>query len=124
MSTDHETALRAWAKGMYPTEAATELLLRGFGGRFAEPGNPWIHDADDDEWEWVEFNLIPENTGYLSGGERRYLLLAASLAGFTEHDTVILGDNVSGLDAKHLNLVLAAIAHAGGMTDLHPWPVE
>jgi hypothetical protein len=117
---DHIAALRAWAKGMYPTEAATELLLRGFGGRFAEPGNPWI--MTDEDLPWVEFSLIPENTGPLSGGERRYLAIAASLAAFSEHDTVILGDVVSGLDPKHLNLVLAAVAHAGGMTRLHPWP--
>lgn len=39
----HAEDLRRWAKGTYTTEAATELLLRAFNGRFAEPGNPWIH---------------------------------------------------------------------------------
>ncbi|WP_197676442.1 hypothetical protein [Nakamurella panacisegetis] len=29
--------LRAWAKGMHTFEAATELLIRGMGGRFALP---------------------------------------------------------------------------------------
>lgn len=34
--------LRGWARGMYPLEAAAELLVRGMHGRFALPGYPWI----------------------------------------------------------------------------------
>ena len=33
-----EGELRAWADGIYETEAAVELLLRAWGGRLAEPG--------------------------------------------------------------------------------------
>src|SRR5215207_2428442 len=112
----HADDLRAWAKGIYTIEAATELLLRGFGGRFAAPGNPWIHTSTTPEGpqqvsSWIDFASIPEEAGALSGGERRFLMLAASLA---ENVPVVLGDVVSGLDRENLDLVLAAIAHAGG----------
>lgn len=108
--------LRAWAKGMYTIEAATELLLRGFGGKFAALGNPWVHTSTEPEGPgqvsaWIDFAAIPEESGVLSGGERRFLLLAASLA---EDIPVALGDVASGLDRANLDLVLAAIAHAGG----------
>lgn len=36
----HEEDLRDWAKNMYILEAATELLLRAFNGRYAAPGRP------------------------------------------------------------------------------------
>lgn len=141
----HTDDLRAWARGMYPTEAATELLLKAFGGKFAAPGNPWVHTSTEPEGPgqvraWIDFAAIPEEVGPLSGGERRFLMLAASLA---EDVPVVLGDLVSGLDRENLDLVLAAIAHAGGshqhsdirskedgsmslgkgyLDSLHPWP--
>ena len=37
---EHHARLRAWAKGIYGMEAATELLIRGFDGRFADPELP------------------------------------------------------------------------------------
>ncbi|WP_423185100.1 hypothetical protein [Arthrobacter sp. NyZ413] len=139
-------AFRAWAKGSYTIEAATELLLRAFGGRFAAPGNPWVHvdstDGDHPKTAWIDFEAIPEHTGPLSGGERRLLAIAASIA---EDVPIVLGDVIPGLDRDVLDLVLAALAHAGGShehTDghfsgngtfvlgrgyadsLHPWPRE
>ncbi|MFP5368375.1 MAG: hypothetical protein ACLGIS_16355 [Actinomycetes bacterium] len=141
----HADDLRAWARGMYTTEAATELLIRGFGGKFATPGNPWVHTSTEPQGPgqvsaWIDFASIPEEAGMLSGGERRFLMLAASLA---EDVPVVLGDVVPGLDRENLDLVLAAIAHAGGshqhsdirfnedgsmsrgkgyLDSLHPWP--
>lgn len=141
----HADDLRAWARGMYTTEAATELLLKAFGGKFAAPGNPWVHTSTEPEGPgqvraWIDFAAIPEEVGPLSGGERRFLMLAASLA---EDVPVVLGDLVSGLDRENLDLVLSAIAHAGGshqhsdirfnedgsmslgkgyLDSLHPWP--
>ena len=112
----HADDLRAWARGMYTTEAATEMLLKAFGGKFAAPGNPWIHTSTEPEGPnqvsaWIDFAAIPDEVGPLSGGERRFLMLAASLA---EDIPVVLGDVVPGLDRESLDLVLAAIAHAGG----------
>ncbi|UKA56753.1 hypothetical protein LFT45_23040 (plasmid) [Arthrobacter sp. FW305-BF8] len=141
----HIDDLRVWAKGMYTIEAATELLIRAFGGKFAAPGNPWVHTSAEPQGPgqvsaWIDFAAIPDETGALSGGERRFLLLAASLA---EDIPVVLGDLVPGLDRENLDLVLAAIAHAGGshqhsdvrfnedgsmslgkgyLDSLHPWP--
>ncbi|PNH79215.1 ABC transporter ATP-binding protein [Arthrobacter sp. AFG20] len=141
----HADDLRAWARGMYTIEAATELLIRGFGGKFAAPGNPWVHTSAEPQGPsqvnaWIDFAGIPEEAGVFSGGERRFLMLAASLA---EDVPVALGDVVSGLDRENLDLVLAAIAHAGGshqhsdirfspdgsmsrgkgyLDSLHPWP--
>ena len=112
----HADDLRAWARGMYTIEAATELLLRGFGGKFASPGNPWVHTSTEPPGPgqvkaWIDFASIPEQAGMLSGGERLFLMLAASLA---EDVSVVLGDVMPGLDRENLDLVLAVIAHAGG----------
>lgn len=137
----HEDELRAWAKGSYPYTAATELLLRAFDGKFARPGNVWIVEEKDDERVWINFEAIPDNVGGLSGGERRLLMLVASLADVGVG--VELGDLLPGLDRKILDLLLAAVAHAGGshehsdvvanaegkqtikrLPSLYPWPEE
>lgn len=112
MTTTHEDQLRTWAKGSYPLVAATELLLRAFNGRFAKPGNPWVIKDAEYGNVWIDFEQIPENLDGLSGGERRLLMLAASLADVGV--SVELGDVLPGLDREVLNLVLAAVAHAGG----------
>lgn len=129
--------LREWAKGSLTTEAGTELLLRAFGGRFAAPGSPWINMEDPDR-PWIDFDSIPDLIGGVSGGERRFLMIAASIGGTT---TVALSDVLPGLDRSIMDLVLAASAHAAGthqgavMTEtpdgrvsfdqpgsLYPWP--
>lgn len=107
----HDEQLREWAKGSYPLVAATELLLRAFNGRFAA-GKPWVMKDVDSGNVWIDFELIPENLDGLSGGERRFLMFVASLAGVGV--PVVVGDLLPGLDRKVLNLVLAAVAHAGG----------
>lgn len=108
----HEEQLRAWAQGSYPLVAATELLLRAFNGNFAKAGNPWVMKDAEYGNVWIDFEQIPEHLGGLSGGERRLLMVAASLSGVGVE--VNLGDVLPGLDRKVLNLVLAAVAHAGG----------
>ncbi|WP_454812958.1 hypothetical protein [Paenarthrobacter nitroguajacolicus] len=119
----HAEDLRRWAKGTYTTEAATELLLRAFNGRFAEPGNPWIHtpattDYQTDQGAWIDFDVLAETAhdGTYSGGEARFLMLTASLAGNVH---VVLADVLTGLDRHVIDLVLAAVSHATGSHD-HP----
>lgn len=111
-------ALRAWAKGIYPTEAATELLIRSNAAR---QGDPWVQPGDvPDRW-WVDFEALARvlNEGsHHSGGERRLLSIAASLGGCTP-DGFDLGDALPGLDREHLALVVAAVAHAGGSHEQH-----
>lgn len=140
-SVAHNDELRAWARGSYTAEAATELLIRAFDGRFAAPGNPWIHQSEISEASWINFARIPEHVYVLSGGESRYLRLVASIAAVEV--SVDLGEVLAGLERDLLVLVLAAIAHASGShehsgsityTDgtesierlftLHPWPDE
>lgn len=129
-------ALRAWAAGSYADTAAVELLARAFGGRFAGAGHPWI-GADTAGRTWLDGDALRAASG-LSGGERRVLALVASLV---DAQPVEIVDVVSGLDRHHLDLVLAALAHAGGSQEhaavtvdpdgtarvshpgpLHPWP--
>lgn len=138
----HEEELRAWAKGRHTLVAATELLIRSFNGRFAKPGNRWVIHEDQQPHYWINFEEIPEYLEGTSGGERRLLMIAASLA--DRGVEINLGDYLSGLDRKILNLVLAAVAHAAGshehsglivneageqtsiqrLDSLYPWPDE
>jgi hypothetical protein len=109
----HHAQLRAWAKGNYGMEAATELLIRGFNGRFADPGNPWVHPTTSGHW--IDFDTIPAQIGALSGGEQRFLQITAAL--YDGDTTVNLGRALAGLDRRHVHLVLAAVAHASGTHD-------
>lgn len=118
---DHHAQLRAWAKGMYPSEAATELLIRYQGGRFARPGNPWVRRQTawgsdgvmDGPGYWIDFEVLadPSNYGYASGGERRTLLVAAAIGHRAKLD---LGDVMCGVGRNGRELILAALSHAGG----------
>lgn len=105
---DYEDELRAWARGLLPLEAATELLIRT---GWASPGYPWMRREDDGR-VWIDYTVIPDSIGVYSGGEQRVLRIAASLGA---DSPVILGDEVTGLDRRTVALVLAAIAHASGM---------
>lgn len=106
----HVDELREWARGDLTLEAATELLIRG---GFADRGWPWIQYDELARRPWVDFTSIPERIGAKSGGEQRFLRLIASLGADVP---VIVGDEVTGLDREHVQLVLAAIAHAAGMS--------
>lgn len=132
----HHAALRRTAKGQYDIEAATELLIRAFNGRFAASGKPWVEAGSSGPY--IDFEAIPEHTGGLSGGEYRFLMIAASIGGGA---MIRLSDTISGIDRAVVDLVLAAIAHASGShehsgivengdgtahivrhTTLYPWP--
>jgi hypothetical protein len=107
MSTQDE--LRERARGMTTLEAATELLIRG---GYADESRPWVRYDDLRRRHWVDFASIPDATGGMSGGETRFLRIAASIGADTP---VILGDEIVGIDRSRVQLVLAAIAHAAGM---------
>ena len=110
-STDITDHLRRWARGMYTTEAAVELLIRAQDGTFASIDRPWILPGD--HGYWIDLPAITEHLDGLSGGEQRLLRIAASI-GSDEATPVNLGNVLSGLDRPTLRLVLAAVAHAGG----------
>jgi hypothetical protein len=123
MTTDGlTTALRACAVGLLPLEASVALLISNgaflhrddFTGLFIETGTS-ISDGTTPmaviDWDAAVTAL---NSGGLpcSGGERRILLLSASLAAGTP---VSLRDNVTGLDDRNIALLIAAIRHAAGL---------
>lgn len=111
--TQHEEKLREWAKGNYATEGATELLIRAFGGRFAQPGQPWVEPVlNNDGMAWIDFEKIPDNIGPLSSGERGILQIAASIGSM--RCTVSLKDALWSLDDDNARLVVTAIAHSAG----------
>lgn len=103
--------LRLWAQGTYPLEAGIELLARAFGGRFAGAGHPWVRPTLAGSY-YLDVDQITEDTiGAYSGGEQRMLRIAASLLGGAP---VNLFEELPGLDREHVELVLAAVAHAAG----------
>lgn len=109
--------LLEWARGIYPTEAATRLLLEAFDGRFARRGWPWVARTESGHYYIDVTKLRDDAIGMLSGGERRVLAIARSLLG---EQPVDLSDALSGLDQRHTNLVIGAIAHATGKHEYRP----
>ena len=116
-----EDALRACAGGIHPLEAGTGLLIdhgswlcrQDFTSRFIATGTS-ISDGITlmaaTDWEAA---ITALSAGELpsSGGERRMLLLAASIAGGIP---VSLYDTLPGLDQRNASLVISAIRHACG----------
>jgi hypothetical protein len=112
-------ALRAGAAGLYPLEAACELLI----------STGWLHRDDfarfiststsitDGVTELAEIDwqaaITGRDTGLLpcSGGENRTLRLAASIAAGIPVD---LQHALSGLDQTSISLVARAVRHANG----------
>lgn len=110
--------LRAWARGMYTTQAMVEILARGSGN--------WLnrHDfrtacigIDPDEagfWAWIDYDAARaflDTNPIASGGERRMLELALSF-GAGHH--VDLGETLCGIDDHNRTVILDAVAHCGG----------
>lgn len=110
MSTDAGSLagrLRAWAKGIYPTEAGVELLIRH--EKAVYDGAPWI--KVDGDRAWLDVATLLAETGAWSSGEKRVVAIAASLIG---EERVNLAEVMTGLDRASMDLVLAALAHANG----------
>ena len=117
-------ALRACARGIHPLEAGTGLLIEcgswlhreDFTSRFIAVDTS-ISDGTTvlaaTDWEAA---IAALNAGELpsSGGERRMLLLAASIAGGIP---VSLYDTLPGIDRRNASLVVGAVAHAAGLAD-------
>ena len=117
-------ALQACARGIYPLEAGARLLIecgswlhrKDFTSRFITVGTS-ISDGTtllaSTDWEAAVTAL---RAGELpaSGGERRILLLAASIAGGIP---VSLSDTLPGIDRRNASLVVSAVAHAAGLPD-------
>lgn len=135
--TDTETALRAWANGIYATEAGVELLINtGFA---VSENSPWITWSG--QYAAIDVEALLDHSGVWSGGEKRVVRIAASLLGGPPVD---LSEALPGLDRRMMSEVLAALAHANGshehsemtfdadgvpkgfqrLPSLHPWLVR
>lgn len=109
MATMNDTTsagLRAWAKGVYATEAAAELLVRSglaaHASFLSDRSQPLIEIRPD----W-----IPEVMAGYSASEQEFLSVIISLLGDTPVD---LSRVFSYLDRNSAQLVLAALSHASG----------
>ena len=109
--------LRAWARGIDALEAATELLIRS---GLAGPTHPWVCRAPGPAGgravAWIDFAAVSAYVGPMSPSERRVLLFAASLSDVDAAPAVRLGD-VTRVGPRRLELLLAALRHAGGQRD-------
>jgi len=113
-------ALRVGAAGLYPDEAGTGLLTRHGSilhrddfACFVRTGTS-ISDGTT-LMAWIDWDaaITALHSGRLplSGGERRILQLAASIAGGIP---VSLRDAIPGLDNQNLKLLTTTIQHAAG----------
>jgi hypothetical protein len=114
-------ALRAAASGIHPLEAGTSLLIdcgcwlhrEDFTGQFVttatsiSDGTTLLATID---WE-AAITALDAGKLPCSGGERRVLRLAASIAGGIP---VSLYDNLPGLDQRNARLLINGIRHATG----------
>ena len=118
---DLTVALRACAAGFYPLEADVALLVGhgtflrrdDFTSRFITVGTSISDEATlmaAIDWDAA---IAALRVGELpcSGGERRVLMLSASLA---DGIPVDLRDAATGLDDRNIRRLLAAILHASG----------
>jgi hypothetical protein len=119
VNTDHLTAaLHACAAGLYPLEAGVALLIsngtflqRGdFTTRFITCGTSGGTPMAAIDWD-AAITALNADELPCSGGERRILQLAASLAGGVP---VSLRDTVTGLDNDNTARLLTAVRHAAG----------
>lgn len=130
---DLESALLRAAVGDYTSEAAV-LLLANAGHWLAQlaAADLIAVETDDDDTEpptgqvpgiaWAAITWTDLEPALIAGriegssGQLRLLRAAASIA---DGRPVDLGDTASGLDRRHLRLLLAAISHAGGSHEHH-----
>ena len=100
--------LIAQAKGLYTTEAAAHILTNGVRGTLPAKLARAIDDDPTDRYAYIDWDTAVDLSRRFSGGERRLIGLAASLA--TSHE-VNASDTFSSLDDTNANIVLDAIAH-------------
>jgi hypothetical protein len=122
-STSLAQALRACASGIYAAEAAVGMLIAHAAWLDRDDFCHFI-DADPGtgmaaiDWPAVTAALaagqIPS-----SNGEQKMLRMSASIAG---HAPVILGDTITGLDDRNIQILIRAILHASGQRQFLPVP--
>ena len=109
-------ALRQWAEGSTTMQAAVELLSTALNGRLLH--GPWVRTGGSHGY-WFDTLCADEESGYLSGGERRVLAVACSL--MDSELPVDLSDAIPGLDPATFTAVVQALGVAYG---LRPDPIN
>jgi hypothetical protein len=71
--------LRRWAAGAPTDEAAVELLVCRFGGRYARSYWPWVQPCPAPGWWWLDADQLAKYAAKVAGERQRVLLLAARL---------------------------------------------
>jgi len=119
MTTDDLTAaLQACAAGLYPLEAGVALLISNrtflhredFTSRFIQHGTSCGTPMASIDWD-AAVKALASGILPCSGGERRILMLSASLANGIPVD---LRDAATGLDDSNIARLVTAIRHASG----------
>ena len=106
-------ALRAAAEGLYVLEAATGLIIAHGTWLGRSDFTRFIHHGAGIaaiDWE-AAIDALQAGRLPCSAGERRMLHLAASLA---DRASVSLGEAVTGIDDRNVDILLTAIRHAAG----------
>ena len=108
-------ALRACASGIYAAEAAAGMLIAHATWLDRDDFRQFIHaDAEAGmaaiDWPAVT-SALTEGRIPSSNGEQKMLRMSASIAG---HAPVILGDTITGLDDRNIQILVSAILHASG----------
>jgi hypothetical protein len=118
---DHATALRAHANGVYPLEAAAELLIShrtwlrraDFRDRFIHHGasiTDGLTAMAEIDWP-AAITALDYGDLAASSSEQQILRLAASIADGIPID---LRDTLTSLDDRNINLVITAVLHTSG----------
>ncbi|MGC5617709.1 hypothetical protein [Georgenia sp. Z1491] len=108
---DVSIELRKRATGIPTEEAGIDLLAQSVHGALLS--GPWIRT--DEHGPYFDTSRVDES-GWLSGGEQRLLQIAASLVDLDR--TVPLAEVLTGLDEWHTKLVLNAMTHATGWSEV------
>lgn len=106
-------ALRAAAEGLYPLEAATGLIIAHGTWLDRDDFARFIHHGTGTaaiDWE-AAIGALDAGELPSSGGEKRMLRLAASLA---DQAPVSLGQAITGIDDRNVGLLIRAVLHASG----------
>jgi hypothetical protein len=106
-------ALRSGAEGLYALEAAVGLIIAQESWLARDDFAPFIHyGAGTAAIDWqAAIDVLHAGGLPCSGGERRILRLAASLACDIPAG---LGEAITGIDDRNVGLLVKAILHASG----------
>ena len=116
MTTSLAQRIRNSLEGSYPTEAAAIVIAEAVSHTLLDKIRPAIDDDPDRERAWIDWDHAVEISSPFSSGERRLIVLAASLA--TGTHLINANDTFSGLDDTNARIVLDAIAHS---LQVHQW---